>query len=70
MLFKLIARNLAPHKGPLIAIVVLQFLSTIATLYLPTLNADIIDDGVVKGKIDVIMNLGLWLLLITAGQVL
>ncbi|MGP9502271.1 ABC transporter ATP-binding protein [Specibacter sp. AOP5-B1-6] len=69
MLFQLIARNLAPHKGPLIAIVVLQFLSTIATLYLPTLNADIIDDGVVKGQIDVIMNLGLWMLLITAGQV-
>ncbi|SEE48442.1 ATP-binding cassette, subfamily B [Arthrobacter alpinus] len=69
MLFRLIARNLAPHKGPLIAIVVLQFLSTIATLYLPTLNADIIDDGVVKGRIDVIMNLGLLMLLITAGQV-
>lgn len=69
MLFQLIARNLAPHKGPLIAIVLLQFLSTIATLYLPTLNADIIDDGVVKGQIDVIMNLGLWMLLITAGQV-
>ncbi len=70
MLFRLIARNLAPHKGPLIAVVVLQFLSTIASLYLPTLNADIIDDGVVKGNIDVIMNLGLWMLLITAGQVL
>jgi ATP-binding cassette subfamily B multidrug efflux pump len=69
VLFHLIARNLAPHKGPLIAIVVLQFLSTIASLYLPTLNADIIDDGVVKGRIDVIMNLGLWMLLITAGQV-
>lgn len=69
MLFQLIARNLAPHKGPLIAIVLLQFLSTIATLYLPTLNADIIDDGVVKGQIDVIMNLGLWMLMITAGQV-
>ncbi|MHA7177428.1 ABC transporter ATP-binding protein [Arthrobacter sp. Sr24] len=69
MLFRLIARNLAPHKASLIAIVVLQFLSTLATLYLPTLNADIIDDGVVTGQIDVIMNLGLWMLLITAGQV-
>ncbi len=69
MLYRLIAHNLAPHKGPLIAIVVLQFLSTIGSLYLPTLNADIIDDGVVKGRIDIIMNLGLWMLLITAGQV-
>ncbi|WP_218711637.1 ABC transporter ATP-binding protein [Arthrobacter sp. BF1] len=69
MLFQLIARNLAPHKVSLIAIVLLQLLSTLATLYLPTLNADIIDDGVVKGQIDVIMNLGLWMLVITAGQV-
>ncbi len=69
MLYRLIAHNLAPHKGPLIAIVVLQFLSTIGSLYLPTLNADIIDDGVVKGRTDVIMNLGMWMLVITAGQV-
>ena len=69
MLFKLIVRNLAPHKAPLIAVISLQFLSTLATLYLPTLNADIIDDGVVKGRVDVITTLGLWMLLITAGQV-
>ncbi|MDO5752197.1 ABC transporter ATP-binding protein [Arthrobacter sp.] len=69
MLFKLVARNLAPHKVPLIAIVVLQFLSTLATLYLPTLNADIIDDGVVKGNIGLIWSLGQWMLLITAGQI-
>ena len=69
MLFRLIARNVAPHKAQLIMIVVLQFLSTLATLYLPTLNADIIDDGVVKGNIDLIMNLGGWMLAITAGQV-
>lgn len=69
MLYRLIARNLAPHKGPLVMIVVLQFLSTLATLYLPTLNADIIDDGVVKGQINVIWSLGMWMLVITAGQV-
>lgn len=69
MLYRLIARNLAPHKAPLIAIVVLQFLSTLASLYLPTLNADIIDDGVVKGDIGTIYSLGMWMLVITAGQV-
>lgn len=69
MLFRLIARNVAPHRAQLIMIVVLQFLSTLATLYLPTLNADIIDDGVVKGNIDLILNLGMWMLAITAGQV-
>ncbi|WP_288026246.1 ABC transporter ATP-binding protein [Arthrobacter sp.] len=69
MLYRLIARNLAPHKVPLISVVVLQFLSTLGTLYLPTLNADIIDDGVVKGNIGIIFSLGGWMLLITAGQV-
>jgi len=70
VLYRLVAHNLAPHKGALITIVVLQFLSTLATLYLPTLNADIIDDGVVKGDINTIMSLGGWMLLITAGQVI
>ncbi|ALE07761.1 multidrug ABC transporter ATPase [Arthrobacter sp. ERGS1:01] len=69
MLFRLISRNLKPHKGPLVLIVVLQFLSTLGTLYLPTLNADIIDSGVVKGDIGTIFQLGGWMLLITAGQV-
>ncbi len=69
MLYRLIAHNLAPHKTPLIAIVVLQFLSTLATLFLPTLNAEIIDDGVVKGDMATIYQLGGWMLAITAGQV-
>ncbi|MGO4384119.1 ABC transporter ATP-binding protein [Specibacter sp. RAF43] len=69
MLFRLIGRNLAPHKVPLTLIVVLQFISTLASLYLPTLNADIIDDGVVKGNIGTIFSLGGWMLVITAGQV-
>lgn len=69
MLFRLILRNLAPHKAVLIGIVALQLFSTVATLYLPTLNADIIDDGVVKGDTSVIYALGGWMLLIALGQV-
>ncbi len=69
MLFRLIGRNLAPFKLPLTLIIVLQLLSTLATLYLPTLNADVIDDGVIKGNTGVILNLGAWMLAITAGQV-
>jgi ATP-binding cassette subfamily B protein len=48
---------------------VLQTVQTIATLYLPTLNADIIDDGVVKGDIDYIWHMGTFMLIITGGQV-
>ncbi|WP_394940902.1 ABC transporter ATP-binding protein [Psychromicrobium sp. YIM B11713] len=70
MLFRLILRNLSPHKGVLLCIVLLQLLSTVATLYLPTLNADIIDDGVVKGDTSVIYALGGWMLLIALGQVI
>jgi ATP-binding cassette subfamily B protein len=69
VLFRLIGRNLAPFKLPLTLIIVLQLLSTVATLYLPTLNADVIDDGVVKGNTDLILNLGGWMLGITAGQI-
>lgn len=69
MLFRLIAGKLASHKAAVLAIVLLQLASTIATLYLPTLNADIIDDGVVTGNIGKIYSLGGWMLAITAGQV-
>lgn len=70
MLLRLILRNLRPHRVPLAAIIILQLLQTVATLYLPTLNASIIDDGVVKGDTNVIFSLGGWMLVITAGQVI
>ncbi|MCZ2402685.1 ABC transporter ATP-binding protein [Paenarthrobacter sp. Z7-10] len=70
MLFRLIVRKLAPYKLPVALIIALQLASTIGTLYLPTLNADIIDDGVVNGNTGVIFSLGAWMLGITAGQVL
>ncbi len=70
MLYRLIARNLAPHRVPLTLIILLQLMSTIGTLYLPTINADIIDDGVVKGNTAVIFQLGGWMLAITAGQII
>lgn len=69
MLLRLVRQNLAPYKGAVAAVVVLQFLQTAATLFLPTLNADIIDRGVVPAETGVILNLGGWMLVITAGQV-
>nr|WP_231712696.1 ABC transporter ATP-binding protein [Arthrobacter sp. zg-Y820] len=61
---------MAPYKGAVAAVVILQFLSTAATLYLPTLNAGIIDRGVVRADTGVILDIGGWMLAITAGQVL
>jgi ATP-binding cassette, subfamily B, multidrug efflux pump len=69
MLVSLLRAHLRPYKGPIALVVVLQFLQTLATLYLPTLNADIIDDGVVKGDTGTIMRLGGIMLTITLAQI-
>ena len=69
MLLRLVRQFLAPYKGAVAAVVILQFLQTVATLYLPTLNAEIIDRGVVRADNGVILSLGGWMLAITAGQV-
>ena len=49
MLIRLLRTYLRPYSRPLAAVVVLQLVGTIASLYLPSLNADIIDQGVAKG---------------------
>ncbi|MFI5757052.1 ABC transporter ATP-binding protein [Streptomyces sp. NPDC051569] len=58
MLLRLLRAHLAPYKRPIALLVALQLLQTSATLYLPTLNADIIDNGVVKGDSGYILGLG------------
>jgi ATP-binding cassette subfamily B multidrug efflux pump len=49
--------------------VVFQFIQTLATLYLPTLNADIIDNGVITGDTGYIMKIGGGMLAITLLQI-
>lgn len=49
MLLRLIRTHLAPYRNWLVAIVVLQFIGTVAALFLPSINADIIDLGIAKG---------------------
>ncbi|MDI2127174.1 ABC transporter ATP-binding protein [Yinghuangia seranimata] len=48
MLIKLIRAHLRPYRRDIVLLVILQLIQTSATLYLPTLNADIIDKGVVR----------------------
>jgi ATP-binding cassette, subfamily B, multidrug efflux pump len=69
MLVRLLRTYLGPYRGPITLVVVLQFLQTLATLYLPTLNADIIDYGVVKGDTDYIMRTGGFMLAVTLAQI-
>ncbi|WP_354350589.1 ABC transporter ATP-binding protein [Pseudarthrobacter sp. PvP090] len=62
-------RLLAAHKGTVLAIVVLQLVQTTANLLLPTLNAAIIDDGIVGGNVPEILSLGSWMAAIASVQV-
>ncbi|MDT7728964.1 MAG: ATP-binding cassette, subfamily multidrug efflux pump [Actinomycetota bacterium] len=70
MLIKLLRAYLRPYKQPLTLVVVLQLVQTLAGLYLPTLNADIIDDGVVKGDIGYILQLGGVMIAVSLVQIL
>ena len=69
MLIKLLRTYLRPYTSFLIAVVALQLVSTMANLYLPSLNADIIDNGVAKGDTAYIMSTGGWMLGITFVQI-
>ncbi|KOG40872.1 ABC transporter ATP-binding protein [Streptomyces resistomycificus] len=69
MLIRLLRTYLRPYKKPITLLVLLQFLQTCATLYLPTLNADIIDSGVVKGDTGYILSFGALMIGISLVQV-
>ena len=68
MLLALVRRYLRPYRWPVVAVMVLQTLSSLASLYLPTINAAIIDDGVAAGDTALIFRLGLVMLAVTALQ--
>ncbi|MFE4669978.1 ABC transporter ATP-binding protein [Streptomyces sp. NPDC056716] len=69
MLIRLLRAYLRPYKKHLALLVLLQLLQTSATLYLPTLNADIIDNGVVNGDTGYIMSFGALMIGISLVQV-
>lgn len=68
MLFGLMTRLLAGHKGAVTAIVAFQLIQTAGNLLLPTINAAIIDDGIVAGNTPEIFRLGTVMVLIAAVQ--
>ncbi|MDX6276604.1 MAG: ATP-binding cassette, subfamily multidrug efflux pump [Nocardioidaceae bacterium] len=69
MLIPLLRTYLAPYKRPIAIVLIFQFIQTIANLYLPGLNADIIDKGVVAGDTGYIVHTGFMMLMITVLQV-
>ena len=69
MLLRLLRERLAPYRRPLALVVLFQFVGVVAMLYLPSLNADIIDYGVVTGDTGYILRTGGEMLAISLVQI-
>ena len=69
MLYRLLRSHLRPYSTFMVGVLLLQFVGTMASLYLPKLNADIIDVGVVRGDTGYIMRTGSFMLLISVLQI-
>ncbi|MET7904319.1 ABC transporter ATP-binding protein [Streptomyces sp. NPDC005355] len=69
MLVRLIRAYLRPYTRTITLIVLLQLVQTLATLYLPALNADIIDNGVIKGDTGYILRIGGLMIAVTLVQI-
>ncbi|OBJ90869.1 ABC transporter ATP-binding protein [Mycobacterium asiaticum] len=70
MLLALLRQYIRPYRRLVAALMVLQSISTLASLYLPTVNAAIIDDGVSQGNTAAIVRLGGVMLVVTGLQAL
>ncbi len=69
MLLKILRQYLKPYWPLLVAVGVFQLAQSLASLYLPSLNADIVDNGIAKGDIPYIFMVGAVMLGITLLQV-
>ncbi|MFL6152813.1 MAG: ABC transporter ATP-binding protein [Ornithinibacter sp.] len=70
MLYRLIRTYLTPYAGLLGVLLVLQLVATLASLYLPSLNGRIIDEGVAVGDTAFILRTGLLMLAVSFVQIL
>ncbi|WP_066639066.1 ABC transporter ATP-binding protein [Serinicoccus hydrothermalis] len=70
MLVRLLRRQLRPYLPLVVAVMLLQLLATAASLYLPALNADIIDQGIVQTDLPYIWRVGAIMLGVSAVQAL
>jgi len=66
----LLLHYLKPYRWLLAGVLVFQFVSALASLYLPSLNAEIIDEGIARGDTDFIWSTGMFMLAISLGQII
>ena len=69
MLIRLLRSHLRPYSGQIVLIVLAQLVSTMASLYLPSLNGEIIDEGVAKGDTSFILSHGALMLGVSLVQI-
>jgi ATP-binding cassette subfamily B protein len=69
MLYRLVRTHLTPYAASLLVLLALQFVATIASLYLPSLNGRIIDEGVAVGDTGFIMRAGAIMLVVSLVQI-
>jgi ATP-binding cassette subfamily B protein len=69
VLVRLLRSSLQPYRPLLVAVVVLQLVGTTASLYLPSLNADIIDNGVARADTGYILRTGAVMLAVSVVQI-
>ena len=69
MLIRIIRDYLRPYSGLVTVLVGLQLVGTMASLYLPSLNGKIIDEGVAKGDTGYIVRTGGWMLAVSLVQI-
>jgi ATP-binding cassette subfamily B protein len=67
-MIRLLRTHLRPYRRWLLGVVVFQAIQASASLFLPSLNADVIDKGVIPGDIGYIWSLGVVMLFVTAIQ--
>lgn len=68
-MMRLLAQFLRPYHPLVAGVVLLQLTQAVASLFLPTLNASIIDDGVATGNTGTIWRLGGYMLLVSLLQI-
>jgi len=68
MLIRIVRRYLRPYLGSVVLLLMLQVAATVGALYLPALNATIVDDGVTQGDTGHVLRVGGWMLLVSAAQ--
>nr|WP_228018958.1 ABC transporter ATP-binding protein [Brachybacterium epidermidis] len=69
-MLRLILRALKPYLPWVLLVVLFQIIGVMAALYLPTINADIIDEGVAKADIPTIWRLGWIMTAVSFGNIL